>query len=213
MLKKYKLIIAGVVGILIISGIVLGVGMQSNELKIESIDEFSFTYNDANSKLANSLHSTGISMSSAIKLDTISDIEKYCSFFSNELIQEQVDFCTSTELRDSEGVFLGNIHMIGSRGMPKMVIAILQTDPFMTELDEIKTVFDVTIENLVCECWNEVTPNGLLSVNEWIDKQREFHTSNTKPTSRSNLLLNNINLEIELTTNFEGYLWKLIIYG
>lgn len=190
----------------------LSFGM-SNDVAIiqESFPELEFTYTDANLKLKESLSTHGVSMSSPIKLGTTKDIVKFCSFFDDENKQTQVEYCTSTELRNSEGEFLGNIHMVGSRQMPKMVLALIQTNPFMKDIDDIKSVFEVVIEDLVCNCWEEVKPGQIETIGSWIDKQREFHTSDTKPTSKSNLSLEGYELQVELTTNQEGYLWKLII--
>lgn len=177
----------------------------------ESFQELDFTYTDANLKLKESLSSHGISMSSAVKLGTTKDIAEFCSFFEDENKQTQVEYCTSTELRNSKGEFLGNIHMVGSQQMPKVVLALVQTNPFMKDIDDIKSVFGVVIENLVCDCWEEIKPGQIETIGSWIDKQREFHTSDTKPTSKSNLNLEGYNLQMELTTNQEGYLWKLIL--
>jgi hypothetical protein len=186
---------------------------NDSELIPESLPELKFTYLESNAKLKESLASHGISMSSPVKLSTIKDIEKFCSFFADKNKQDQVDYCTSTELRDSDGEFLGNIHMVGSRNMPKIVLVLIQTDPFMQDLDEIKSVYDVVIENLVCNCWEDVKPSEIETVSDWVDRQKDFHTSDVKPTSKSNLSIIGMSLQMELTTNTEGYLWKLLISG
>ena len=186
---------------------------NDSELIPESLPELKFTYIESNAKLKESLASHGISMSSPVKLSTIKDIEKFCSFFADKNKQDQVDYCTSTELRDSDGEFLGNIHMVGSRNMPKIVLVLIQTDPFMQDLDEIKSVYDVVIENLVCDCWEDVKPSEIETVSDWVDRQKDFHTSDVKPTSKSNLSIMGMSLQMELTTNTEGYLWKLLISG
>lgn len=186
---------------------------NDSELIPESLPELKFTYLESNAKLKESLASHGISMSSPVKLSTIKDIEKFCSFFADKNKQDQVDYCTSTELRDSDGKFLGNIHMVGSRNMPKIVLVLIQTDPFMQDLDEIKSVYDVVIENLVCDCWEDVKPSEIETVSDWVDRQKDFHTSDVKPTSKSNLSILGMSLQMELTTNTEGYLWKLLISG
>ncbi len=178
-----------------------------------TLPELEFTYDDSNSKLKQKLEFFDISMSSPIKLINRNYLEEFCTFFENEELQNQVDYCTSTELRDSEGKYLGNIHMVGSRQMPKIILALIQTDPFWKNLDDVKTVYNVVIEDLVCDCWNEVQPGDIQTVAGWIDKQRDFHTSDTKPTSKSNLSLSGMQLQMELTTNTEGYLWKLLISG
>jgi len=178
-----------------------------------SLPELEFTYDDSNSKLKEKLEFFDISMSKPIKLINRNYLEEFCTFFENEDLQNQVDYCTSTELRDSEGKYLGNIHMVGSRQMPKIILALIQTGPFMQNLDDVKTVYNVVIEDLVCDCWNEVQPGDIETVAGWVDKQRDFHTSDTKPTSKSNLSLSGMQLQMELTTNTEGYLWKLLISG
>lgn len=210
--KKNFLFIGIAIAVFVII-IGLSFGMSNNDVTIapESFQELEFTYSDANSKLKESLSSKGVSMSSPIKLDTAKDIAKFCSFFGDENKQKQVEYCTSTELRNSNGEFLGNIHIVGSKQMPKIVLALIQTDPFMKNIDDIKSVFGVVIEDLVCDCWEDVKPGKIETVGSWVDKQREFHTSDTKPTSKSNLNLRGYQLQMELTTNTEGYLWKLII--
>jgi hypothetical protein len=208
--KNYLYIGIGIAIFAIMIGIFFG---MSNNVPIvqESFPELEFTYTDANSKLKESLSSHGVSMSSPVKLSTTKDIEKYCYFFEDKNKQSQIEYCTSTELKNSEGEFLGNIHMVGSKQMPKVVLAVIQTDPFMKNIDDIKSVFGTVIGDLVCDCWEDVKPGQIETIGKWVDKQRAFHTSNTKPTSQSNLSLRGYQLQMELTTNLEGYLWKLII--
>jgi len=206
------------IGIAIVAiSVVASVSLISNDgnekFNTLSLPELEFTYDDSNSKLKEKLAIFDVSMSSPITLINRNYLKEYCTFFENEELQNQVDYCTSTELRDSEGKYLGNIHMVGSRQMPKIILALIQTDPFWKNLDDVKTVYNVVIEDLVCNCWNEVQPGDIQTVAEWIDKQRDFHTSDTKPTSKSNLSLSGMQLQMELTTNTEGYLWKLLISG
>lgn len=208
--KKILYIGIGITVFAIIISISFGISNKVAHTQ-ESFQELDFTYTDANSKLKGSLSSHGISMSSPVKIGKTEDIVEFCTFFEDENKQSQVDYCTSTELRNSDGEYLGNIHMVGSQQMPKMVLALVQTNPFMKDIDDIKSVFGVVIEDLVCDCWEEVKPGQIETVGSWVDKQREFHTSDTKPTSKSNLSLEGYKLQMELTTNQEGYLWKLII--
>ena len=214
MKKKIFLYIGiAIVAISVVASVSLISNYGDEKFNTFSLPELEFTYDDSNSKLKEKLAIFDISMSSPITLINRNYLEEYCSFFENEELQNQVDYCTSTELRDSEGKFLGNIHMVGSRQMPKIILALIQTDPFMQNLDDVKTVYNVVIEDLVCNCWNEEQPGDIETVARWVDKQRDFHTSNTKPTSKSNLSLSGMQLQIELTTNTEGYLWKLLISG
>ncbi len=206
------------IGIAIVAiSIVASVSLISNDgdekFNTLSLPELEFTYDDSNSKLKQNLEFFDISMSSPIKLINRNYLKEFCTFFENEDLQKHVEYCTSTELRDSEGKYLGNIHMVGSRQMPKIILALIQTDPFMQNLDDVKTVYTIVIEDLVCDCWNEVQPSDIETVAGWVDKQRDFHTGDTKPTSKSNLSLSGMRLQMELTTNTEGYLWKLLISG
>jgi len=206
------------IGIAIVAiSIMASVSLISNDgdekFNTLSLPELEFTYDESNSKLKQKLEFFDISMSKPIKLINRNYLEEFCTFFENEDLQNHVDYCTSTELRDSEGKYLGNIHMVGSRQMPKIILTLIQTDPFWQNLDDVKTVYNVVIEDLVCDCWNEVQPGDIETVAGWIDKQRDFHTSDTKPTSKSNLSLSGMQLQMELTTNTEGYLWKLLISG
>jgi len=212
--KKIFLYIGiGIVAISIVASVSLISNDGDEKFNTLSLPELEFTYDDSNSKLKQNLEFFDISMSKPIKLINRNYLEEFCTFFENEDLQKQVDYCTSTELRDSEGKYLGNIHMVGSRQMPKIILALIQTDPFMQNLDDVKTVYNVVIEDLVCDCWNEVQPGDIETVARWVDKQRDFHTSDTKPTSKSNLSLSGMRLQMELTTNTEGYLWKLLISG
>lgn len=214
-MKKNIIILIGgvIVAITVASSIGLTFNNGGEKLNTLFLPELEFTYDDSNLKLKQNLESKEISMSSPIKLSDRKNLEVFCTFFENEDLQNQVEFCTSTELLDSEGEYLGNIHMVGNIKMPKIILAVIQTDPFFENLDDVKTVFSVVIEALVCDCWNEIQPSGIETIPQWIDKQRDFHTSDTKPTSKSNLNLSGMQLQMELTTNTQGYLWKLFISG
>ena len=171
-----------------------------------------FTYDEANSKLKESMNSNGIEMSSALKFSQTKDIEKWCKLFDDTEKQNLVKYCTSTELKDSNGNFLGNIYMVGSTNAPGLVAVTLQSDPMMSQFEKIKTVFRVVIEDLVCDCWEEVKPGGYKSIVEWLDALRDFHIDGEKPHSESKLPeLALKHLQIELTTNRDGYFWELLI--
>lgn len=211
--KNFLIIGVSVAAILIVTGVGLALNESGEKINTMPLPALGFTYNESNAKLKQNLENKEISMSSQIKLVSKSNLAEFCTFFENEELQNQVEYCTSTELRDSEGNYLGNIHMVGTRAMPKMVLALIQSDPFMRNLEDVKTAYGVVIENLVCDCWGDVQPGDIQTIAEWIDKQREFHTSDTKPTSRSVLNLSGMQLQLELTTNTQGYLWKLLISG
>jgi hypothetical protein len=103
--------------------------------------------------------------------------------------------------------------MVGSTDKPEVTMVLIQTDPFMSQADTVKLVFDTSIQSLVCNCWRQEKPGGLEDVGEWVDGLRQFHQSDTKPHSKSKqLVLESKAIQLELTTNEEGYLWQLFIY-
>ncbi len=217
MKKKIFLYIGiSIVSISIVVSVSLILNDSDKKFNALSLPELEFTYDASNLKLKEKLAIFDISMSSPIKLINRNFLEEICTFFKNEELQNQVEYCTSTELKDSEGNFMGNIHMVGTRQLPKIVLVVIQTNPFIEDpenLDELKTVYNVVIKELVCDCWHEVQPDNIETVSEWIDKERDFHMKTKKTTTNTNLNLSGNQLKIELTTNTEGYLWKLLISG
>ena len=174
------------------------------------ITPIDFSY-DSNSLMKSSLAAKGISMSSALKISGGS-IAKYCAFYVDIEKQNSIEYCTSTEIKDSDGKFLGNIHMVGSMDSPSAVLGIIQTDPYMSNLDDIKIIYQVMVESLVCDCWQDQKPGDLESVSSWIDATKSHHLEATGTTSSSKLTgFVQKQLLLEVTTNTEGYLWKFII--
>lgn len=166
---------------------------------------------DSNSILKSQLASKGISMSTPLKISG-GAIAKYCIFYSNAEKQNSIQYCTSTELKDSEGKFLGNIHMFGSTDSTDAVLGVVQTDPYMSNLDSLKTTYEIMVESLVCDCWEDQKPGNLESVSAWIDAAKSHHLEAKGTTSISNLSgIAQKQLILEVTTNTEGYLWKFII--
>ncbi len=171
----------------------------------------STSYVDTNKNIQLELHKQNIAMSSALKLNGFS-IEKYCTFFADESIQNAIEYCTSTELLDSQGQYLGNIHMVGVPNNPKYVIGAIQVDPLVSQLDEVKIITQTMIESTVCLCWEDVKPGGFDSVSDWIDAANAHHLEAKRITSKSEINgLAQKDLLLEITTNTEGYFWKLII--
>jgi len=174
-------------------------------------ETLSISYTETNKELQSILATNNISMSSALKLNGFS-IQKYCTFFADEAIQNAIKYCTSTELLDSGGQYLGNIHMVGTSGSPRYVIGVIQADPVTSQLDEIKIIYQTMIESLVCECWNKKKPGGFESVSDWIDAAHAHHLEAKRITSKSEISgLTPKDILLEITTNTEGYLWKFII--
>lgn len=202
--RKILPIAAGVGVALIVFLLFLALGKQETKNQ----------YLEDNLQLKQKLAEHGVLMSSPIRLQKSEDIAKYCTFFTSDEKQKLVEYCTSTELKDATGKFLGNIHMVGSPGEPKIVMVLIQTDPFMSQMDSVKTIFDKTIETLVCDCWQEESPDGFSDVGTWIEGLRRFHQSDAQPHSKSKqLVLESKPIQMELTTNKDGYLWQLFIYA
>ncbi len=174
------------------------------------ITPIDFSY-DLNSILKSSLASKKISMSTSLKISGGS-IAKYCTFYSNAEKQRSIEYCTSTELKDSDGKFLGNIHMVGNTDSPDTVLGIIQTDPHMSNLDSLKITYEIMVKSLVCDCWQDQKPGDLESVSFWIDLAKSHHLEAKGVTSSSKITgLAQKQLVLEVTTNTEGYLWKFII--
>ncbi|MDH3617716.1 MAG: hypothetical protein OES14_01665 [Nitrosopumilus sp.] len=174
-------------------------------------ETLSISYTETNKEIQSLLWMHNISMSSALKLNGFS-IDKYCTFFSDESIQNAIEYCTSTELLDSEGRYLGNIHMVGVSNSPKYVIGVIQADPISSQLDDVKIIYQTMVESLVCDCWEEKKPGGFESVSDWIDAAHSHHLEAKRITSTSEINgLAQKDLLLEITTNTEGYLWKFIV--
>ncbi len=176
----------------------------------ESI-KLNFSYVDSNSILKSSLASNGILMSSPLKF-TGDSITKYCTFYQDEQKQNSITYCTSTELKDSNGKFLGNIHMAGNTDFPNAIFGVIQTDPLLSNLDSLKITYQIMVESLVCDCWQDQKPGDFGTVSEWIDAVKSHHLEAKQTTSFSEIDgLGDKKLFLEITTNVEGYLWKFII--
>ena len=172
----------------------------------------SISYVETNKNIQTQLAMHNITMSSPLKINGLS-IEKYCTFFSDESIQDTLEYCTSTELLDSDGYYLGNIHIVGATNSPKYVIGVIQVDPTVSQLEEIKIIYQAIIESTVCSCWEEDKPGGFESISNWIDAANTHHLEAKKTTSKSEIRgLAQKDLLLEITTNTEGYLWKFIAF-
>jgi hypothetical protein len=204
-----KLIISIILGI-VVGTTLLAVFISPNERSLHST-KLDFSYVDSNSLIKSSLNSKGIAMSNPLKFSGES-VAKYCTFFEDKDIQKSIEYCTSTELRDSHGTFLGNIHMVGKIDHPNTVLGVIQIDPLMSKLDSVKTIYQTMLESLVCDCWENKKPGDFDSVSAWIDAVKTHHLDGKRTVSKSKIDgLAQKQLLMEITTNKEGYLWKFII--
>jgi len=209
-------VIFGIVASVALFGIVLSMNqkpLSENTLPDNSISDKPVVnpYLNLNSIIQSSLTSKGIAMSNPLKF-TGDSISKYCVFFEDAEKQNSLEYCTSTELKDSHDKFLGNIHMVGSIESPTAILGIIQTDPYMSNLDSLTTVYQTMIESTVCKCWQDKKPGNFESVSDWISAAKSHHLEAKRTTSISEIDgLAQKKLFLEITTNTEGYLWKFII--
>ena len=164
-----------------------------------------------NADIAAALSGKDISMSSAIKISKPSGIEKYCTFFDDPERQSHIQYCTSTELRDKNGDFLGNIHMVGTVERPKLVIVIMEVP--LDEIQNVVAVFDAVIDTTVCQCWKQESPGGFPDVTSWVDALNQFHrNANAGKVAKSGVItLDDKKIQMELVGNKDGQLWKLFV--
>ncbi len=172
--------------------------------------DFSYSMND---QLKDALADDGVMVSSPLRLSKASAIQKYCTFFDDPVKQSQIEYCTSTELSNEQGHFLGNVHMVGTPENPRLVMVVLEAS--LDDVDEVAAIFDVVIDNTVCECWEAESPGGLSSVHAWVVALGDFHQQAThQTTTKSSVLtLNGLNLQIEATAIEGAHVWKLFIAG
>lgn len=210
-MKKIITISAGAAVAAIILGLVIFMNISNVEPKAET--STSSKYVEANSLLKERLAQNQIKMSSPIKLEKPETISKYCSLFSSPEKQKLVQYCTSTELKDANGAFLGNIHMVGTSQDPKVIMTLIQTDSKMSQFDSVKTAFRTVSDTLVCDCWSQKKPGNQITIDNWIEGLRDFQQNSTQTHSKSSVLsLEGKSLQLELTRNNDGYLWQFFIY-
>ena len=94
-------IISGITIIAIVAGLLIPTSVNSSSDKPDS-EILSVSYVETNKDIQSQLAMQNISMSSALKLNGFS-IKTYCTFFADESIQKAIEYCTSTELLDSDG--------------------------------------------------------------------------------------------------------------
>jgi hypothetical protein len=181
----------------------------SSEISAYTLD---LTYAEVNSDLKSSLIAQHINMSKPLEFSTPSEIHQYCNFLSNKTKQSMIEHCTSTELKDEHNNFLGNVNMVGSSLSPVLVIAAAQSDPIFSNYNDIKILFGDVVNETICQCWAKEKPGGYSTLSNMMDALRDFHLKGKEPDSTTRgIPLSGKHFEIELTTNNQGYLWKLLV--
>ena len=209
-MKKIIPIAVGAAVVAIILGLVI---FMNTNVEPKAETSTASKYIEANSLLKESLGKNQIKMSSPIKLAKPDTISKYCTLFSSPEKQKLVQYCTSTELKDANGAFLGNIHMVGTSQDPKVIMTLIQTDSKMSQFDSVRTAFRTVSDTLVCDCWSQKKPGNQITIDNWIEGLRDFQQNSTQTHSKSSVLsLEGKSLQLELTRNNDGYLWQFFIY-
>ena len=183
----------------------------SDSTKTNDISQ-STSYTNSNLKIQAILLSHQIAMSSPVKLDTQDLIEQYCLSFIAEKARDIIDYCTSTELKTSNGDFFGNIHMVGSTNSPDLIIGTIQIDPFFNQEKEANAVFTSMLLTLVCDCWEDKKPSNFDSLTSFLDSVKEMHLETLKPRTVSQVItLEDKQIQTILITNQQGYEWQFLI--
>jgi len=168
-----------------------------------------FTYYDIE-KIQNNLkdHNIFVSSPTAITDHTIS---QYCTYFEKGL-PRSVEYCTTTAVLDYEGTALGNINIGGDIQSPVLAIANLETSSLESNQDEVFAVFEVMIETLVCDCWEEEKSENYPTISAWLEGVQTFYIDSDKRDIKSKIDdLAGHEILLEITTKDNSILQTLII--
>jgi hypothetical protein len=197
--------------VIIISAIAIFLIPENSSMpSSENLYQYGFTFYDVE-KIKASLSEQNIFMSTPTPI-TDHTIENYCAIRDD--ILSTITYCTTTAIQGPDGKSLGNINIGGSPDNPIMALALVESSPFLdSKSNEIAIVFEIMIETLVCDCWNEKQPGGFESVNAWLDaaKIKYAESSQTIPLKSTITGLGNETLILEITSKNDSYLWTLIV--
>mgnify|MGYP006865007677 CR=1 FL=1 len=167
-----------------------------------------FTFYDVE-KIQSELSLQNISLSAPTAI-TDHTVKQYCTYFGNNELKT-VEYCTTSVILDSDGRSIGNVNMGGTTDGPIMALAILDTDDLFSE-NYVDIVFQIMIQTLVCDCWNDQKPGNFESVAAWIDAAKSKFIESPQSTLTSKINgLGGMNLVLEITAKDDSYLWTLII--
>ena len=213
--KKY---LYGIIAEIAIAAVVIAVieflpmaGLNTTTSQSKQIAFLDFSYDEENDDLRTNLALHHINMTHPIRLSSKADVSQYCNFLTDPTRQALVTYCTSTVLTSKKGN-LGDINMVGSADLPGLVVVALQSNPMLSNYDDVKTVFSTVINSTICSCWEKENPDGFLTMSALVDKLRDTHLQTKEPTTSTHVIpLGNKHFKIELTTNTEGYMWNLLV--
>lgn len=197
---------ACIIAVLLVQG-----DSPSEDAGITQVSLFTFDYTK-NADIRTDVEEAGFTMSSPLKFAQKKDIKEHCTFFEEPDLQNQILYCTSTEIRNAQNHFLGNIHMVGTPENPRLIIAIIEAS--YEEAGDVAAIFDAVINNTVCTCWHEYSPGGFESVAHWVNALADFHMQGQQKTAASNVLvLEGFKIKSEITSIEGAHVWKLFVEG
>ena len=201
-------IILGIAAVISLS--VTFVSEESSESQSQSIYDGGFTYYDIET-IQTTLAEQNITVSTPVAV-TDHTVSQYCTFFENQL-PKTVDYCTTTNVLDSEGKTLGNINMGGDTNSPILAIANLETTNLESNQDDVLSVIEVMIETLVCDCWEEEkSDDDLESISAWVDAVYNFYNDSGQRNVKSRVDdLGTSVITLEVTSKENSILQTLII--
>ena len=168
-----------------------------------------FTYYDIE-KIQNNLEEHNVFVSSPTPI-TDHTISQYCTYFEKGL-PRNVEYCTTTVVLDYEGTTLGNINIGGDIQSPVLAIANLETTSLESNQDEVFAVFEVMIETLVCDCWEEEKTEDYPTISAWLEGVQTFYIDSDKRDIKSKIDdLAGHEILLEITTKDNSILQTLII--
>ncbi len=176
----------------------------------QSIYDGGFTYYDIET-IQTTFADQNITVSNPVAI-TDHTVSQYCTLFENQL-PKIVDYCTTTNVLDSEGKALGNINMGGDINSPILAIANLETTNLESNQDDVLSVIEVMIETLVCDCWEEVkSDDDLESISAWVDAVYNFYNDSGQRNVKSQVDdLGTSVIILEVTSKENSILQTLII--
>jgi hypothetical protein len=200
-------ILIGAIAVILTSFILIS--DDTSETKPEPVLNTGFTYYDIET-IQKTLAQKNVTVSAPTAI-TDHTVKQYCTFFDNGL-PRTVDYCTTTAVMDSEGNTLGNINMGGDTNSPIMAVANLETLTLESNREDVFAVFEIMIETLVCDCWEEEQSKDFESISAWIDTVQTFYYDSDKRNIKSKIdNLGNAEIFLEITTKDNSILQTLII--
>ena len=200
-------ILVGIV--IVVSAFLILSNDASSDSESRLIYDNGFSYYDIE-KIQNNLEDHNIFVSSPTAI-TDHTISQYCTYFEKGL-PKSVEYCTTTTVLDYEGTSLGNINIGGDIQSPVLAIANLETLSLESNQDEVFAVFEVMIETLVCDCWEEEKSEDYPTISSWLEGVQTFYIDSDKRNIKSKIDdLAGYEIFLEITTKDNSILQTLII--